>query len=191
MFSGVCRAGAGVPPIGRDKLHGHRRSRARPRIGAAPVSRCNTRARPGRSECNLVAAWYAPKTWRGATPNRAADGTHFGFRKKRWRVQSDLARPSIRPPAGRTICSLPTRIRLRGSRPSNLGRMVSLAGQRIDCVLLLPLSLRVKLPGACAPVSGEQSAMRPLIDLPRAHAWCECRLVRHSPPITNSVCKEG
>jgi hypothetical protein len=121
------------------------------------------------------------------TRKLAALAIRFARRKKRLPVRSRLTPPSIRLPAGRTICRFPAGIRLRGARPSKPRRMVSLAGQRIDGVLLLPVPLRVTSRDACAPISSDGRSGRP-DGTPRA---CLVRVSSGRGSRTYSVCKEG
>jgi hypothetical protein len=121
------------------------------------------------------------------TRNLAAAAIRFACRKKRLLVRWSPASPSIRLPAGRTICRFPGGIRLRGARPSKPRRMLSLTGQRIDGVLLLPVPLCVTSVGACAPVSSDGRARRSDVT-PRA---CLVRVSSCRGSRTYSVCKEG
>lgn len=121
-------------------------------------------------------------------PRKLAEvAIRFARRKKRLLVRLSPASPSIRLPTGRTICRFPGGIRLRGAWPSKPRRMVSLAGQRIDGVLMLPVPLCVTSPGACAPFSSDERTSRPDLT-PRA---CLVRVSSGRHSRTYSVCKEG
>jgi len=151
---------------------------------------CRHHIAPARALVGTNATWSALdarlKLVAKPPPQLAAIAIRFACRKKRL-LRMSPASPSIRLPAGRTICSLPDGIRLRGARPSKPRRMVSLAGQRIDGVLMLPVSLFVTTPGACAPGSSDERASRP--DVTSRACLVGVSSGMHSR--TYSVCKEG